>query len=210
MCVANAPCPPFTGTNPTPTLAPPRQPKGFLGNLWTGLKIVSYPLIKPFLSTGRAQSSHAKDMESFYKFQKDGYDSFREDLLHARGPLMESIPLSAAGGMVWVDVGGGTARNLQFFSAETIRKYFKVRRFVCVCMCICECMCMYTNMHISTHKYPHPTLTSPAANPNPTLSPTLPPKAIYIVDISASLLEVAATRVKLMGLGDVVKVGLLL
>lgn len=45
--------------------------------------------------------------------------------------------------MVWIDVGGGTARNLEFFPKEIIRKYFK---------------------------------------------------AIYILDISASLLEIAQRR----------------
>ena len=82
-------------------------------------------------------------MESFYKYQKEGYDAFREGLLHARPNLMESFPLKKGGKMVWLDVGGGTARNLEFFSVEVIRKYFK---------------------------------------------------AIYVVDISASLLEIAQNR----------------
>jgi ubiquinone/menaquinone biosynthesis C-methylase UbiE len=64
-------------------------------------------------------------MEAFYKYQKEGYDSFREGLLHARGPLMEAFPLKKGGGMVWIDIGGGTARNLEFFPVEVIRKYFK-------------------------------------------------------------------------------------
>ena len=72
-----------------------------------------------------------------------GYDAFREGLLHARPVLMESFPLNKGGNMVWLDVGGGTARNLEFFSVEIIRKYFKL---------------------------------------------------IVIVDISASLLEIAQTR----------------
>jgi hypothetical protein len=45
-------------------------------------------------------------MESFYKYQKEGYDAFREGLLHAKSALMESMPLNKKGGMVWVDVGG--------------------------------------------------------------------------------------------------------
>ena len=71
------------------------------------------------------------------------YDAFREGLLHARPVLMESFPLKKGGMMVWVDVGGGTARNLEYFSVAVIRKYFK---------------------------------------------------AIYIVDISESLLEIAQRR----------------
>jgi ubiquinone/menaquinone biosynthesis C-methylase UbiE len=131
-----------------------RQDKGLLSNLVTGVKMVTFPFWKPFVSTGNA-SGHAKDMESFYKHQKEGYDAFRENLLHARSALIESIPLKKGGGMVWVDVGGGTARNLEFFTPETIRKYFK---------------------------------------------------SITIVDISASLLEIAQKRVELLGLTDIVKV----
>lgn len=30
----------------------------------------------------------------------------------------------ATGQMIWVDVGGGTARNLEFFPLETLRRHF--------------------------------------------------------------------------------------
>lgn len=131
------------------------QSKGAAADLWTGVKIVTFPLWKSLVSTTLPQQGHAKDMESFYKYQKDGYDAFRENLLHAKAPLMEAFPLDKKGGMVWVDIGGGTARNLEYFTVETIRKHFK---------------------------------------------------KIYVVDISASLLSVAAQRVKLMGLEDIVEV----
>lgn len=120
-----------------------KQDKGLLMNLWTGFKMVSFPFWKPLVASTLKVSGHAKDMESFYKFQKEEYDSFREGLLHARPALLEAFPLKKGGGMVWVDIGGGTARNLEFFTPELIRSHFK---------------------------------------------------AIYVVDISASLLEIAKKR----------------
>ena len=131
------------------------QSKGVAANFVTGIKVVTFPLWKPLVASTLKVSGHAKDMESFYKFQKDGYDAFREGLLHAKPALIESIPLKKGGGMIWVDVGGGTARNLEFLTPEIIRKYFK---------------------------------------------------AIYILDISSSLLEVAKKRVASMGLQDIVTV----
>lgn len=131
--------------------------------LVTGFKVVSYPVWKYASksvnsltggilcrsnNSNSSGSSHAAEMESFYKFQKDGYDGFREGMLHARPALMEALPLTihnsdGSNKMVWIDIGGGTARNLEFFSVPVLRKHFK---------------------------------------------------AIYIVDISASLLEVAQKR----------------
>ena len=101
------------------------QDNGFAANFITGLKVVTFPLWKPLVASTLKATGHAKDMESFYKYQKDGYDAFREGLLHAKSALMESMPLVKKGGMVWVDVGGGTARNLEFFSVETLRRNFK-------------------------------------------------------------------------------------
>ena len=131
------------------------QEKGFAANFITGIKVVTFPLWKPLVASSLKATGHAKDMESFYKYQKEGYDAFREGLLHAKPALIESMPLNKKGDMVWVDVGGGTARNLEFFTVETIRRNFK---------------------------------------------------AIYILDISSSLLEIAQKRVNAMGLQDIVKV----
>ena len=131
------------------------QDKGLLYNLWTGAKVITFPFWKPLVSSTMSLTGHSKDMEAFYKYQKEGYDAFREGLLHAKGELMEAIPLAKGGKMVWVDVGGGTARNLEYLTPDVIRKYFK---------------------------------------------------AIYIVDVSSSLLEVAQARVERMGISDIVKV----
>lgn len=120
-----------------------KQYKGFTTHLVTGIKMVTFPFWKPFVASTLEAQGHAKDMESFYKYQKEGYDTFREGLLHARPALLEAFPLSNKRNMIWVDIGGGTARNLEFFPVEVIKRYFK---------------------------------------------------AIYIVDISASLLEIAQRR----------------
>merc|ERR1719453_2814505 len=68
---------------------------------------------------------------------------------------MEAFPLHKKGGMTWVDIGGGTARNLEFLSPEVVRKYFK---------------------------------------------------KVVVVDISASLLEIAQRRINEMGLSDICSV----
>lgn len=102
-----------------------KQDRGFVSNLIIGFKVVTFPLWKPLVASTLKVSGHAKDMESFYKYQKEGYDAFREGLLHGRPALMESFPLAKDGQMTWVDVGGGTARNLEYFPVDVIRKYFK-------------------------------------------------------------------------------------
>lgn len=100
------------------------QNRGTIANLITGAKMVTFPFWKPLVASTLTATGHAKDMEAFYKYQKDDYDTFREGLLHGRPALMEAFPLIKQGGMVWVDVGGGTARNLEYFTPEMVRKYF--------------------------------------------------------------------------------------
>lgn len=56
------------------------------------------------------QGSHADRLERFYRGQARDYDDFRERLLPGRRELVASLPLSP--GAVWIDLGGGTARNL--------------------------------------------------------------------------------------------------
>lgn len=145
----------------------------FLSQLRTGAQIVTFPIRKKLSNAislvrrrrrsadARAPSSapskagdHASQMEAFYAAQAEGYDSFRENFLHARQPLIACCPLKEGGDMVWVDIGGGTARNLEFFTPEVLKKTFK---------------------------------------------------AIYIVDISPSLLAVAAKRLQKVGLENLVR-----
>mgnify|MGYP002621838867 CR=1 FL=1 len=56
--------------------------------------------------------SHAERLESFYGPQAAAYDRFRRRLLHGREELYRSIPVSH--GARWLDLGGGTAANLEF------------------------------------------------------------------------------------------------
>lgn len=55
--------------------------------------------------------SHAERLQSFYSRQASGYDAFRARLLQGRRELWEMLPVPAGG--VWVDLGGGTAANLE-------------------------------------------------------------------------------------------------
>ncbi|KAF8821081.1 hypothetical protein IE077_002480 [Cardiosporidium cionae] len=126
----------------------------FFQMLWTGIQIVTYPIKEAFFHTKKnAISNVSGKVELFYKFQKEGYDGFREHMLHARPILMTALPILKRKKMVWIDVGGGTARNLEFFHVDTLRTYFK---------------------------------------------------AIYIVDVSPSLLEIAARRIRALKLDDFV------
>ncbi|HUY91255.1 MAG TPA: class I SAM-dependent methyltransferase [Pirellulales bacterium] len=57
-------------------------------------------------------ASHAERLESFYGPQAAAYDRFRDRLLHGRRELFGSTPFAA--GARWVDLGGGTAANLEY------------------------------------------------------------------------------------------------
>jgi S-adenosylmethionine-diacylgycerolhomoserine-N-methlytransferase len=56
--------------------------------------------------------SHKERLESFYSKQAHGYDAFRKRLLKGRQTLYNSLP--AQPGCVWVEMGGGTASNLEY------------------------------------------------------------------------------------------------
>ena len=49
-----------------------KQSKGFFSDFVTGLKIVTFPFWRPLVASTLAVTGHAKKMESFYKYQKEG------------------------------------------------------------------------------------------------------------------------------------------
>lgn len=58
--------------------------------------------------------THADRMNHFYGDQAEAYDDFRQRLLPGREVLCRSLDLRS--GDVWLDLGGGTAQNLEWRS----------------------------------------------------------------------------------------------
>jgi S-adenosylmethionine-diacylgycerolhomoserine-N-methlytransferase len=66
---------------------------------------------------------HATRMEDFYGRQAATYDDFRERMLRGRQEMYDALPTPDGG--VWIEMGGGTGRNLEFLG-ERIAKLRKV------------------------------------------------------------------------------------
>lgn len=199
----------------------------------TGAKIVTAPVWKHLVKGGARTaggSAHEKDMEAFYKFQKDGaccvggwklvwvwccmyildvpltqpnpthtnhphtpthqtgYDNFRENFLHARSDLIYSMPVKKQGGMVWIDVGGGTARNLEFLPVGMIIMWFG-------CVLKYKRAIERIHAHTPTLITPQPSINTPPLNPEQVDVIRKYFKAIFVVDVSPSLLEVSSAHI---------------
>jgi S-adenosylmethionine-diacylgycerolhomoserine-N-methlytransferase len=72
------------------------------------LKSVWLLLVTP----GAGENQQAR-LNQFYEHQANGYDQFRRRLLHGRQQLIDRIPVSRDA--VWIDLGCGTAENLERF-----------------------------------------------------------------------------------------------
>ena len=72
------------------------------------LKILYHLALKPVRG-----KDHAARMENFYSGQAEAYDDFRKRLLKGRQELWNLIDPPAGG--TWVDMGGGTGANLDYF-----------------------------------------------------------------------------------------------
>ena len=63
-------------------------------------------------STGKG-GAHQTRLENFYKAQAELYDGYRHRMLHGRKPMIENMPAPSGG--TWLDLGGGTGSNLEYF-----------------------------------------------------------------------------------------------
>jgi len=89
----------------------PCQKASFARKLKTTTKMILHPL------TAGKVSAHGDKMSSFYASQAKGYDAVRENMLVARPEMMSSFgPIKR--GHTWLDVGGGTGRNVHFLKAQ--------------------------------------------------------------------------------------------
>jgi len=67
-------------------------------------------------------------------------DRFRANFLHGRQPLLEACGARLRGvtGMVWVDMGGGTAENVEMMSHILDLSVFRKIYVVDICSALCE------------------------------------------------------------------------
>jgi S-adenosylmethionine-diacylgycerolhomoserine-N-methlytransferase len=80
-------------------------------SITSDLRILYHLALKPVRG-----KDHAARMESFYAGQAGAYDDFRKRLLKGRQELWNLIPPPPGG--TWVDMGGGTGANLEYFTAS--------------------------------------------------------------------------------------------
>jgi len=83
-------------------------------SLLADLKILYHLTMKPVRG-----KDHASRMESFYAGQAGAYDDFRKRLLQGRQELWNTLDVPEGG--VWVDMGGGTGSNLDYFGDKISR-----------------------------------------------------------------------------------------
>jgi S-adenosylmethionine-diacylgycerolhomoserine-N-methlytransferase len=83
------------------------------------LRILYHLALKPVRG-----KDHAARMENFYAGQAAAYDDFRKRLLKGRQELWNLI--SPPEGGTWIDMGGGTGANLDYFgdSIQRLRKVY--------------------------------------------------------------------------------------
>lgn len=89
----------------------PCQRASAVRKLSTASKMILHPL------TAGKVNAHGDKMSSFYSAQAKGYDAVRENMLIARPEMMSGFgPIKK--GHTWLDVGGGTGRNLHYLRAQ--------------------------------------------------------------------------------------------
>lgn len=79
-------------------------------SLWDDATVLWHNIVAPVRG-----GSHKEKLESFYAGQAASYDVYRHRFLHGRLPMIEAMPTPVRG--VWLDIGGGTAANLEHFKA---------------------------------------------------------------------------------------------
>lgn len=102
---------PFPFVDPEPSLC---QRASFVRKVKTASKMILHPL------TAGKVNGHGDKMSAFYASQAKGYDAVREKMLVSRREMMSALgPIKL--GHTWLDVGGGTGRNLHFVRAQLDR-----------------------------------------------------------------------------------------
>lgn len=99
---------PLPWVDPVPS---PCQRASVVRKMSTTTKMILHPI------TAGKVNAHGDKMSSFYAAQATGYDAVRENMLISRPDMMRGFgPIKK--GHTWLDVGGGTGRNLHYLRAQ--------------------------------------------------------------------------------------------
>jgi S-adenosylmethionine-diacylgycerolhomoserine-N-methlytransferase len=85
------------------------------------VKTTTNMILHPLTTAGKKASScaqHGDKMSAFYGSQAVGYDAVRERMLVARPEMMSGFGPIKNPGHTWLDIGGGTGRNLHYLRAQ--------------------------------------------------------------------------------------------
>jgi betaine lipid synthase len=97
-------------------------------------------VLKSIWFTRSKGDDHAARLEHFYGPQAAAYDKFRTNFLWGRKPMLAACAsrLQGRSDMVWVDLGGGTAENVDMMSQYMNLDCFKAIYVVDLCHSLCE------------------------------------------------------------------------
>jgi S-adenosylmethionine:diacylglycerol 3-amino-3-carboxypropyl transferase/ubiquinone/menaquinone biosynthesis C-methylase UbiE len=120
-------------------------------------------------------ASHQEKLESFYRGQASSYDVFRHRFLHGRKLMLENMPTPPGG--VWLDLGGGTAANLEDLK-ESIQIFSRV-----IVLDLCRPLLEVAKQRVSENGWSNVELIHGDAT-DPTL---FDPESIDVITFSYSL-----------------------
>ncbi|CAG9467464.1 unnamed protein product [Pedinophyceae sp. YPF-701] len=130
--------------------------ESFFGDLKKGVRGVKQDLevLKNiWFKSLKADVDHAARLEGFYSGQAAQYDKFREHFLWGRRPMLAATAarLRETGrkDLVWVDLGGGTGRNVEMMADYIDLKHFKKIYVVD----LCGSLCRQAEEKVAAHKW---------------------------------------------------------
>jgi S-adenosylmethionine-diacylgycerolhomoserine-N-methlytransferase len=114
-------------------------------SLRSELKVLYHMTLAPIRG-----DSHAERLESFYGGQAEAYDAFRQRLLQGRREMWTTLPVPEGG--YWIDMGGGTASNLEYLG-EALRRLARV-----YVVELCPALLRVARRRVETHGWSNVTL----------------------------------------------------
>ena len=108
---------------------------------WSG----DIQVLKSILFADVKGENHQERLESFYVSQADLYDYYRHRMLHGRFPMINAMPAPKGG--TWLDLGGGTGSNLEYFG-ENLNHWGK-----CIVLDLTPSLCETARRRVASRKW---------------------------------------------------------